>query len=155
MRQSALAATLRQLTQYGLADFYNGELARSIAGDLAELGSPLALVDLDSHASELRAPVMLKHSLGTLYNMAPPTQGTVSLMILGILDRLQLGRVDPASADYVHLCVEATKQAFRVRDRYLTDPAYMTVDPQRLPTRRRSTTWRSQSTARRDRKSVV
>jgi gamma-glutamyltranspeptidase/glutathione hydrolase len=32
----------------------------------------------------------------------------------------------------VHLCVEATKQAFRVRDRHITDPAFMTVDPQQL-----------------------
>jgi gamma-glutamyltranspeptidase/glutathione hydrolase len=122
MRQPVLAATLRQLAKYGLADFYEGELARSIAGDLATLGSPLMLA----------APVTLKHTLGTLYNMAPPTQGTVSLMILGILDRLQLNRVAPDSADYVHWCVEATKQAFRVRDRYITDPAFMTVDPQQL-----------------------
>jgi oxamate amidohydrolase len=132
MRQPAIAATLRQLAKYGLADFYEGELARSIAGDLAELGSPLMLADFDGHAAELRAPVKLTHSLGTLYNMAPPTQGTVSLMILGILERLQLNRVVPDSADYVHLCVEATKQAFRVRDRHITDPAFMTVDPQQL-----------------------
>ncbi len=132
MKQPAVAATLRQLAKCGLSDFYEGELARSIAGDLAELGSPLALADFDGHAAELRAPVTLKHTLGTLYNMAPPTQGTVSLMILGILDRLQLDRVAADSADYVHWCVEATKRAFRVRDRHITDPAFMTVDPQQL-----------------------
>ena len=132
MRQPAIAATLRQLAKYGLADFYEGELARSIAGDLAELGSPLMLADFDGHAAELRAPVRLSHSLGTLYNMAPPTQGAVSLMILGILERLRLDRVAPDGADYVHLCVEATKQAFRVRDRHITDPAFMTIDPQQL-----------------------
>jgi gamma-glutamyltranspeptidase len=32
----------------------------------------------------------------------------------------------------VHLTVEATKRAFAVRDHCLTDPAYMTVDPQAL-----------------------
>ncbi len=132
MRQSTLAAIMRQLAKRGLADFYTGELARSIAGDLAALGSPLTLTDLEDHRAELRAPVRLKHSLGTLYNMAPPTQGTVSLMILGILDQLQLGVVAPDSADYVHLIVEATKQAFLVRDRHITDPAFMTVDPQHL-----------------------
>jgi gamma-glutamyltranspeptidase/glutathione hydrolase len=132
MKQPALAATMRQLAKYGLADFYEGELARSIAGDLAALGSPLMLADLEGHSAELRAPVMLKHSLGTLYNMAPPTQGTASLMILGILDQLGIGDVAADSADYVHLCVEATKQAFRVRDRCITDPACMTVDPQQL-----------------------
>ncbi|MCE9641309.1 MAG: gamma-glutamyltransferase, partial [Betaproteobacteria bacterium] len=38
----------------------------------------------------------------------------------------------PDSADYVHLCVEATKQAFLVRNKHITDPAFMTVDPQQL-----------------------
>jgi gamma-glutamyltranspeptidase/glutathione hydrolase len=64
--------------------------------------------------------------------MTPPTQGVVSLLILGILDELNIGEVAPASADYVHLCVEATKQAFHVRDQYITDPAYMSVAPQSL-----------------------
>ncbi len=132
MKQPRIAATLCQLVKMGLNDFYDGELARSIAGDLAAVGSPLSLADLEGHAAELRPPVVLQHSLGTLYNMAPPTQGTVSLMILGILDRLGLDKIAADSADHVHLAVEATKQAFLVRDHHITDPAYMTVDPQQL-----------------------
>lgn len=132
LKQARIAATLRQLVKNGLNDFYDGELARSIAGDLAAVGSPLALADLEGHAAELRPPVALKHKLGMLYNMAPPTQGTISLMILGILDRLALGKVAADSADHVHLAVEATKQAFMVRDRCITDPAFMTVDPEYL-----------------------
>jgi gamma-glutamyltranspeptidase/glutathione hydrolase len=65
-----------------------------------------------------------------LYNMTPPTQGVVSLMILGQLDRMPVPA--PESADYVHGIVEATKQAFGVRDRHVTDPRYMTVEPQDL-----------------------
>jgi gamma-glutamyltranspeptidase/glutathione hydrolase len=40
--------------------------------------------------------------------------------------------MDPLGPDYVHACVEATKQAFLVRDRVITDPQYMDVDPQSL-----------------------
>jgi gamma-glutamyltranspeptidase/glutathione hydrolase len=43
-----------------------------------------------------------------------------------------LGDVPAGSAGYVHLCVEAVKQAFGVRDRYVTDPAYMELDAQAL-----------------------
>ncbi len=129
-KQPRLAATLRGLAANGLDDFYRGELARAIAADLADTGSPLTLGDLERHRAQWRTPLRLDHSLGTLYNLPPPTQGLVSLLILGILDALQIDKVDPASADYVHLCVEAVKQAFRVRDRHITDPAYMTVDPQ-------------------------
>ena len=128
--QRRLGATLRQLARAGLDDFYRGELAQSLARDLAAAGSPLALADLRRHQAQWCQPLTLRHSLGRLYNMAPPTQGVVSLLILGILDALEIGRVDPASADFVHLCVEATKQAFAIRDRSITDPAYMKVDAQ-------------------------
>ena len=128
--QKRLGATLRRLAQAGLDDFYRGELAQANARDLAAAGSPLALADLQRHQALWRTPLALQHSLGTLYNMTPPTQGLVSLLILGILDALDIGKVDPAGADYVHLCVEATKQAFAIRDRIITDPAHMRADAQ-------------------------
>jgi gamma-glutamyltranspeptidase/glutathione hydrolase len=131
--QQALAATLRRLAQAGLADFYRGELARSMARDLAALGSPLALADLEAYSAREVRPLELAHSLGRLYNMTAPTQGAVSLAILGILDRLGAARLEPDGADHVHAVVEATKAAFLgIRDPYLTDPAHMTLEPQAL-----------------------
>ena len=131
-RNARLGATLERLAHAGLADFYRGDLARSFAKDLAAVGSPLSLADFESHRARWTVPLALAHSRGTVLNVPPPTQGVVSLLILGILDRLEVGRVDPAGADYVHLCVEAVKQAFAVRDRHVTDPAYMDVDAQDL-----------------------
>jgi oxamate amidohydrolase len=127
-RQKRMAATLSHLARVGLDDFYRGELARSIADDLAAAGSPVAVDDLRAHRALWREPLALQHSLGTLYNVPPPTQGLVSLLILGILDELKIGAIDPDGADYVHLCVEAVKQAFAIRDRHVTDPAYMSAD---------------------------
>jgi gamma-glutamyltranspeptidase/glutathione hydrolase len=131
-RQPRMAATLERLAHAGLDDFYHGDVARGIARDLEACGSPVRLADLEAHRAQWREPLALDHSMGTLHNMPPPTQGVVSLLILGVLDRLLVGDVDVNSADYVHLCVEAVKQAFRVRDRYVTDPAYMEVDGQAL-----------------------
>ena len=127
-----LAHTLEHLARKGLADFYKGELADSIARDLGKVGSPVAFDDLRKHEALYREPLERKHAQGTLFNMTPPTQGVVSLLILAILDRLSLKGLNPVGADYVHLCVEATKQAFSVRDKYVTDPAHMTVHPQSL-----------------------
>src|SRR4051812_48123070 len=127
-RQKRMAATLSRMARVGLDDFYRGELAHSLAEDLAAAGSPVALDDLRAHRALWREPLALAHSLGTLYNVPPPAQGLVSLLVLGILDELKIGSVDPDSADYVHLCVEAAKQAFAIRDRHVTDPAYMSVD---------------------------
>jgi gamma-glutamyltranspeptidase/glutathione hydrolase len=131
--QKTLGATLQRLAEAGLPDFYRGDLARSIAADLASIGSPLALADLEAYAAREVAPLQLAHSTGTLFNMTPPTQGVISLAILGILDRLGLANLEPDSADHVHAVVEATKQAFLgIRDRHVTDPAYMKVEAQSL-----------------------
>jgi len=131
-RQPRLAATLGRLARAGLEDFYRGGLAQTIARDLSAVGSPLALEDLKRHRARLVAPLVLGHSRGTVYNLPPPTQGVVSLLILGMLDALDVGAAGPASAEFVHLAVEATKRAFAVRDHCVTDPAYMTVDAQAL-----------------------
>lgn len=129
--QPRLAATLEQLARAGLDDFYRGDLARSLAQDLAAAGSPVALADLQAHRAVWKTPLAMAHSAGTLYNMPPPTQGLVSLLILGQLDRVfDAQRMDPLGASYVHACVEATKQAFRIRDTRITDPAFMADDPQ-------------------------
>jgi gamma-glutamyltranspeptidase/glutathione hydrolase len=62
--------------------------------------------------------------------MPPPTQGLASLLLLGTLDRLNVKTVD--SFEYVHALVESTKAAFSIRDRYVTDPAYMEVPAERF-----------------------
>jgi gamma-glutamyltranspeptidase len=127
-RQPRLAHTLEQLAYAGLDDFYRGDLAASIAADLRAAGSPVAEADLAAHRALIVEPLALRHSLGTVYNMPPPTQGLVSLLILGQLDRLLVPGMDPLGADFVHACVEATKQAFAIRDRVVTDPAYIKDD---------------------------
>jgi gamma-glutamyltranspeptidase/glutathione hydrolase len=130
--QPPMAATLRRLVEAGLGDFYRGEVAASIAGELAAVGSPVTAADLAAYRAEWKQPLVLRHGRATLHNMTPPTQGVVSLMILGIAERLGVESMDPGGADFVHALVEATKQAFGVRDRHVTDPRYMKVDPQAL-----------------------
>ena len=122
-----LADTLQQLIDAGLDDFYRGDLARSLATDLEQLGSPLRLADLERYQAQQVTALALEISQGTLYNLPPPTQGLASLMILGLFDRLACSEAD--SFEYVHGLVESTKQAFRVRDRYVTDPAYLQIEP--------------------------
>ncbi len=57
LRQPALGASLRRLTAAGLDDFYRGGLAEDLAADLAALGSPVALADLQAHRARLVRPL--------------------------------------------------------------------------------------------------
>ena len=127
LRQPRLARTLTHLGERGLDDFYRGELARVIAADLARAGSPLALEDLERHRALRVAPLALEVAGHRVFNMPPPTQGLAALILLGVYERL--GVAEAEGFDFVHGLVEAAKAAFRVRDRYVTDPDYMTVDP--------------------------
>jgi len=132
MKLTQLGKTLRTLADDGLDSFYRGRLAASIAKELKALGSPVSAEDLAKYRATVRKPLELAHSLGKIYNMTPPTQGLVSLIILGLLDRLDIGGFGPESPEYIHCVVEATKQAFLIRDRHITDLDFMDVDPQSL-----------------------
>lgn len=135
-KQPRVAATLKRLTKRGTDDFYRGGLAKQIAYELEQLGSPLRANDLATYEARLVNPLVSKVHGAELRNMQPPSQGVVSLMILGIMDRVMRRQPKclsgPTSADFIHVQVEATKLAFRVRDQQLTDPAYMRVSAQSL-----------------------
>lgn len=128
LKQPALARTLRRLIAEGLDSVYRGPLARDIAADLQALGSPVTLADLEAHQAESVTPLTVRISAGRLYNMTPPTQGLAALMILAIYDRL--GVTEGEGFAHVHGLVEATKRAFRIRDRHVGDPVYMSAPAQ-------------------------
>lgn len=125
-----LAATFERLAAAGLDDFYRGDVAVTIADDLAAIGSPVARADLAAFRPRMVAPLSTVIRAGTLYNMPPPTQGLAALLVLAQFDRLDCAAAD--GFEHVHKLVEATKQAFRVRDRHVTDPDFMEIDPAAL-----------------------
>jgi oxamate amidohydrolase len=125
LTQSAFANTLEHLAQAGLADFYRGDVGREIAADLERIGSPVTRADLERFRATVEAPLSVETPAGTLYNAPPPTQGLASLIILALFARLRVS--DGESFEHIHGLIEATKRAFRVRDRVVTDPDKITV----------------------------
>jgi gamma-glutamyltranspeptidase/glutathione hydrolase len=119
-RQQALAATLDHLATAGLEDFYRGDVGREIAADLQRIGSPVTRADLERTRAVVAEPLSVTIDAGTLYNTPPPTQGIASLIILALFARLKVA--DAEGFDHIHGLVEATKRAFRVRGRLITDP---------------------------------
>lgn len=127
MTLPALAQTLERLGREGTESFYRGPLARDIAQDLAEAGTPVTLDDLAAcHATRV-SPLHVDMPGVRLFNFPPPTQGLASLMILGIFSRLGVREAEGFA--HLHGLIEATKQAFLVRDRVVGDPDTMSEDP--------------------------
>ena len=136
LKQPALAGSLRRLADAGLDDFYRGDLARELSAQLETAGSPLRRDDFERHRALEVTPLSLEVAGHKLFNLPPPTQGLASLILLGVFERLDIETAE--SFDYVHGLVEASKQAFRIRDNHITDPDYMDqpatgfLDPERL-----------------------
>ena len=131
MRFPTLARTLRTIAREGSATFYQGAIAEQIATFFAQEGGLITREDLATHQSEWVTPLSVPFAGLQVYELPPNTQGVTALQMLGILDRLTLG-AHPLAVETVHPAVEAKKLAFADRAAYLTDPAYMRVDPAAL-----------------------
>jgi gamma-glutamyltranspeptidase len=125
MRQPGLALLLESLAKSGLDDFYRGAVAGHLAEELKKLGCPISSTDLARHRSVRRRPLSLGIGGAALYTTPPPTQGLATLIILGLFDRFK--RKGGFAVEALHTLVEATKLAYEIRDRHITDPAHMAV----------------------------
>ncbi|TPW30493.1 gamma-glutamyltransferase family protein [Martelella alba] len=128
LKQRALGRTLKLIATEGIESFYSGELAATHAAFLEDHGSPLRYEDFTAYAAREVEPLKVGTSHGVLMNMIPPTQGIASLMILALFDRLAVEQGE--GFDHVHGLIEATKQAFILRNAGLGDPDFMTEPAQ-------------------------
>lgn len=129
LKNPALANVFEQLINEGLDDFYRGDLALKMANALGDIDSPITIDDLNSYHAKIVKPLSVQLSCGVLHNMPPPTQGLASLIILALYDKLH--RSELGEADNVHNLIEATKEAFKVRDKTICDPTKVTQSVER------------------------
>ena len=130
LRQPALGDTLAHLARRGLDDFYRGSLGATIGSELERIGSPLRRADLETYQAEYVEPLQVRLADCSLYNLPPSTQGLASLLILGIFERLGVREAEGFA--HLHGLIEATKRAFRVRNRVVTDPKRLPAEPRDL-----------------------
>lgn len=123
-RQSGLATVLEQIAIHGHREFYDGALGDRIAKELEAAGSPIRRGDLQKTAATIEDPVSITYRGLELLAPPPPSQGAATLAIMGILSIFRMGDLDPTSADFFHLCIEAVKQAFLDRG-MIADPNFV------------------------------
>jgi gamma-glutamyltranspeptidase/glutathione hydrolase len=63
-----------------------------------------------------------------VHEIPPNGQGIAALMALGMLEKLDLGRLPVDSVESQHLQIEAMKLAFADTYRYVADPRFMRGD---------------------------
>jgi gamma-glutamyltranspeptidase / glutathione hydrolase len=123
-RQPNLARTLKLLAAEGRDAFYQGEIARQIVQFSQENDGFFTLEDFRNHTTEWVEPIGIDYRGHTILELPPNGQGITALIALNILEGFDLGGMEYGSAPYCHLLIEATKQAFADRNRYVADPAF-------------------------------
>jgi len=66
-------------------------------------------------------PISTDYAGHRLLEIPPNGQGITALIALNVIDRLDIDGLDPRGVDRVHLQVEAARQAYAARDRYVAD----------------------------------
>jgi gamma-glutamyltranspeptidase/glutathione hydrolase len=126
-RNPRMAATLRRIAQEGSAYFYRGEIARNIVRCSERLDGLFAAGDFADHRSDWVEPIGAQYRGYDVWEMPPASQGFVTLEMLRLLERFDIGKAGGGSAAALHLMIEAKKLAFMDRDAQLADRDHMKV----------------------------
>lgn len=112
------ARTLRSLADSGMQALYCGDIGESITRFAAGSGGALDMADLAAVEVEWVAPLGLPVFGQQLWGLPPPTQGIVTLIAAGIVDRLG---DDPDPVRLQHDGIEAIKQAYLAALEFIAD----------------------------------
>ncbi len=125
--QRDLARTLRAIAQ-NPQNFYTGNIARTIAEDMARNGGLITLEDLKTYQPTWREPLCGTFRVYQICSMPPPSSGGVLLLqmlnIIGDTDIKSQGWNHP---DALHLLAETMKIAYADRSVHLGDPDFVDV----------------------------
>ncbi|SNY44312.1 gamma-glutamyltransferase 1 Threonine peptidase. MEROPS family T03 [Arsukibacterium tuosuense] len=122
---------LRAIAKEGVVAFYQGENAEALVKTVRSAATNpglLSLEDLRNYQAVEREVLCQPYRQYQVCGMAPPSSGGIAvLQILGILSEFDLAKLQPGSAEAVHLLSQAARLAFADRERFLADADYSPV----------------------------
>lgn len=127
------ARTLRLIGEKGPEAFYQGEIAQALAHEMEAHGGLVSLEDLASYRPVLRQPVRGTYRGCEIISSPPPSSGGTHVVeILNMLEGFDVRGMGHGSPESLHLLAEAFKRAFRDRQAFMGDPAFVKIPLQAL-----------------------
>ena len=130
LRQPDLARTIDALCTDGADAYYRGPIGAAIAETLQGFGAFISAEDIAAHTGNDVQTLSTTYRGVEVHELPPNTQGLVALEALNMIEGMDLGA--PESTHRHHLLIEAAKLALADRNRYISDPDAMTMDPATL-----------------------
>ncbi|WP_353230196.1 gamma-glutamyltransferase [Novosphingobium sp.] len=137
-RNPDLGKALRLIADGGRDAFYKGPIAQAIVAKSQAQGGLFALSDFDKIHARWVDPISTTFNGYTVHEMPPSTQGFAVLEMINLVEQcmaplgLKPGSINPKSADFWHLMIEAKKIAYTDLRKYNGDPDFTTVPVARL-----------------------
>jgi len=131
--QKNLAATLRAISAGGTDAFYHGAIAAAVSVASEAHGGLLTREDFAAYTVTESAPISCPYRGYTVMSAPPPSSGGVTLCeMLQVLEGYPLEKMGFHSSASLHVMAEAMRHAYRDRNTYLGDPAFVDNPVERL-----------------------
>jgi gamma-glutamyltranspeptidase/glutathione hydrolase len=131
--QKNLAATLRAISAGGTDAFYHGPIAAAVSVASEAHGGLLTREDFAAYTVTESAPISCPYRGYTVMSAPPPSSGGVTLCeMLQVLEGYPLEKMGFHSSASLHVMAEAMRHAYRDRNTYLGDPAFVDNPVERL-----------------------
>jgi gamma-glutamyltranspeptidase / glutathione hydrolase len=131
--QTDLAATLEAIEQQGSDAFYRGPIPIAVEKASGESGGILTARDFADYTVTEGPPLTCSYRGYHIVSAPPPSSGGTTICeILNILEGYDLKALGLRSASSVRLMIEAMRRAYRDRNTYLGDPAFVQNPLERL-----------------------
>jgi gamma-glutamyltranspeptidase/glutathione hydrolase len=129
LRNPAYAAFLQRLAAGGADALYRGATAERIVARVrtGPLPGTMSLDDLAGYRVVKREPVCRTYRLTLICVPPPPSSGVGLLQLLAILERTDIAARGPDDPQAWFLFAEASRLMYADRDRYVGDPAFVSV----------------------------
>jgi len=133
-RNPQYAATLRRLAAVGPRALYSGRIAAEVVKrtHAEPLPGTMTLADLSSYRAEWEKPLCRPYHEYSVCVPPPPSSGVALLELLAMLDRTDIAQRGPADPQAWFLFAQASRLMYADRDRYIADPAFVSVPVERL-----------------------
>jgi len=133
LTQKELAATLRAVSSGGIDAFYHGALPAAVSAASRAHGGLLTPEDFAAFTATESAPISCSYRGYTVVSAPPPSSGGITLCeMLQVLEGYPLKAMGFHSSGAVHVMTEAMRHAYRDRNTYLGDPAFVDNPTSRL-----------------------
>ncbi len=127
-QQPELAETLKLISAYGRDGFYKGPVADMLVASMQANNGLISHQDLENYEPVWREAIHGSYRDYEIWSMPAPSSGGVLLIqMLNMLEPYNLSESGWASAESVHLMVEAQRRAYADRAEHLGDPDFYAV----------------------------